>query len=67
MKTAALITRVLLGLIYFVFGLNFFFKFTPVPEMGKDGNAFLHALISTGYFFQFLKIVGGRRRIFLTD
>lgn len=57
MKITALIARILLGLIYFIFGLNFFFNFVPIPQMGKEGDVFLKSLITSGYFFQFLKII----------
>ena len=52
------ITRILLGLIYFVFGLNFFFHFIPAgpaPE-GKAG-AFMGGLFQSGYIFPFIKVI----------
>jgi uncharacterized membrane protein YphA (DoxX/SURF4 family) len=48
--------RMLLGLIFFVFGLNGFFHFIPQPSMsGPPGNV-LGALVATGYFFPLLKL-----------
>ncbi|TAG59391.1 MAG: DoxX family membrane protein [Cytophagales bacterium] len=62
MKTVVLVSRMLLGVIFFVFGLNAFFPFIPVPPLqGMAGN-FVGALVQSGYFFPFLKTletVGG--------
>lgn len=49
--------RVLLGLIYFVFGLNGFFNFIPVPPMPEHVEAFMGALFKTGYMFPMIKTV----------
>jgi hypothetical protein len=59
MKTAVLITRILLGLIYVVFGLNYFFPFIPMkePAMSKEAIAFSSGLFGSGYFFPFLKVL----------
>ncbi|MEO9885615.1 MAG: DoxX family protein [Balneola sp.] len=57
MKHLPTIARYLLGLIFFVFGLNGFLQFLPQPELGADAGAFMGALAATGYFFPFLKIV----------
>ena len=47
----------LLGLFFFVFGLNGFFEFLPMPELSPEGGAYLGALADTGYFLTVLKIV----------
>lgn len=47
--------RVLLGLIFFVFGLNGFLNFMPVPPPPPAGGAFLGALAATGYMFPLIK------------
>ena len=47
--------RLLLGAIFFVFGLNGFFGFLPQPEVTPEGGAFLGALAATGYLFPLLK------------
>jgi putative oxidoreductase len=50
------ITRVLLGLIFFVFGLNGFLNFIPVPPDLPEGlKAFTGGLMASRYFFPFLK------------
>lgn len=61
MKIAVLIARVLLGLIFLVFGLNFFFHFSflnmPQPAMSKEATAFSGGLWGSGYFFQYMKVI----------
>lgn len=47
--------RIVLGLIYFVFGLNGYFHFIPVPPMPEGAGAFLGALFGTPYFIHLLK------------
>jgi uncharacterized membrane protein YphA (DoxX/SURF4 family) len=47
--------RVVLGLIFFVFGLNGFLHFIPQPPMSGPPENFLGALIATGYLFPLLK------------
>jgi len=67
MRIAVLITRTLLGLIYIVFGLNFFFHFLnmPVPVMSKAAADFSGGLFGAGYFFPFLKVLEIVSGIFL--
>lgn len=59
MKIAVLITRTLLGLIFFLFGINFFYHFIPMqaPPMSDKAMAFQGGLFGSGYFFQFLKVI----------
>jgi uncharacterized membrane protein YphA (DoxX/SURF4 family) len=47
--------RILLGLIFFVFGLNGFFHFLPQPPMSGPPAEFGAALFATGYMFPLLK------------
>jgi putative oxidoreductase len=56
MKLASTISRYFLGLIFFVFGLNGFLNFIPVPtDLPEHVIAFMTALNATGYFFPLLK------------
>ena len=64
MKHASTIAGVLLGLLFIVFGLNFFLKFIPMPPGPPKGSLpalFFGALIPTGYFafVKVLEILGG--------
>ncbi len=62
MKYSVIVGRVLLGLVYFVFGLNGFFNFIPMPPMPEKAGAFMMGLAQSGYFFPFLKgteVIGG--------
>ncbi len=53
---AVVSTRIVLGLIYFVFGLNYFLNFLPMPPpSGGPSETFITGLFQSGYFFPFLK------------
>lgn len=53
---SAISARTVLGLIYFVFGLNFFLHFLPTPpSAGGVAEAFTGGLFQSGYFFPMLK------------
>ena len=52
-----MVAQALLGLVFFVFGLNGFFQFLPMPEMGEAAGAYFGGLAATGYFLPVLKIV----------
>lgn len=54
-RIAPTAARLLLGTIFFVFGLNGFFGFLPQPELTPEGGAFLGALAATGYMFPLIK------------
>ncbi len=49
------IARVLLGLIYFVFGLNGFISFLPTPPLPEAAMTFVGGLMSADYFLPLLK------------
>ena len=56
MKIATIIARVLLGLIFVVFGSNAFLHFIPMPPLpqGVTGE-YLHAFFASGYVY----VIGG--------
>lgn len=58
MKTTALISRLLLGFLYLVFGLDYFLHFIPYQPLhtGKAG-AFIAGLKGTGYFYPMQKVI----------
>lgn len=47
--------RIVLGIIFFVFGLNGFFNFIPTPPMPDNVMAFMGGLMAAPYFFPVLK------------
>ena len=64
MKHAPNIAGGLLGLLFVVFGLNFFLKFIPMPPGPPEGSPpalFMAALFPTGYLalVKLLEILGG--------
>jgi putative oxidoreductase len=62
MKYVIIIARVLLGLVFVVFGSNAFLHFLgPVPEMHGQAGAFITALMSSGYIYVIavLQLLGG--------
>lgn len=58
---AIVVARVMLGLIFVVFGLNGFFLFITPPGHTATGGAFINLLVATGfmYFEKSLEIIGG--------
>lgn len=64
MKHIPTIAGGLLGLLFVVFGLNFFLQFIPMPPGPPEGSPpalFMAALFPTGYltFIKILEITGG--------
>ncbi|MGD8376977.1 MAG: DoxX family protein [Acidobacteriota bacterium] len=47
--------QALLGLVFFVFGLNGFLGFLPLPELPEPAGRFLGALAETGYLLYLVK------------
>ncbi len=61
MKYAIIIARLLLGLVFVVFGSNAFLHFIPIPPMQGQAGAFIGALITSGYIYPIaiLQVGGG--------
>lgn len=58
MKIAALISRILLGFLYLVFGLDYFLHFIPYqPLHTGSAGAFIAGLKGTGYFYPMQKVI----------
>jgi uncharacterized membrane protein YphA (DoxX/SURF4 family) len=56
MKIKAIVgARILLGLVFVVFGLNGFLHFLPQPPMSGPPAEFFGALVATGYLIPLLK------------
>ncbi len=55
--------RLLLGLVFFVFGLNGFLNFIPAPpDMPEKAMKMMEAFMESGYFMQVVKgteVIGG--------
>jgi uncharacterized membrane protein YphA (DoxX/SURF4 family) len=47
--------RIVLGLLFTVFGLNYFLNLFPMPPAPPAGGTFLGALAATGYMFPLIK------------
>jgi uncharacterized membrane protein YphA (DoxX/SURF4 family) len=54
-RIAPTVARILLGLVFLVFGLNYFVPFLPTPPMEGPAAAFAGALFATGYMFPLIK------------
>ncbi len=61
MKIAVVIARVLLGLIFLIFGLNGFFHFIPMGTIPGDAGIFLGLLFKHGWvtFHSALYVIAG--------
>lgn len=63
MKIASTVVASLLGLIFIVFGLNFWLQFLPVPQppAGSPAAAFLGAMFTTGFLavVKAIEVLGG--------
>jgi putative oxidoreductase len=57
--------RILLGLIFFVFGFGYFFMKMPPMDTTTPMGKFASGLLATGYFFPFLKGVEGTMGLLL--
>ena len=62
MKIATTIARVLLGLIFMVFGLNAFLHFLPMPPLPQNlAGEYLQVFFASGYVYIIggLQVIGG--------
>ena len=66
MKYVIIIVRILLGLMFAVFGSNAFLHFIPMPPMQGQAGAFIGALIGSGYIYAIaaLQVLGGLLLLF---
>jgi uncharacterized membrane protein YphA (DoxX/SURF4 family) len=56
MRLAVTAARVLLGVVFLVFGLNYFLGFIPQPPPGPAAGALLGAFVESGYLMTFIKV-----------
>ena len=62
MKTITTVIRILLGLIFTVFGLNGFLHFIPMQPLPQPAIDFFGALAATGYMIRLIffdQLIGG--------
>ena len=61
MKIATIIVRVLLGLMFTVFGSNAFLQFMPMPELTGYPAQFIGSMAASGYLYAIgaLEVLGG--------
>ena len=61
MKIAVLIARILLGLVFVVFGLNFYFPFMPAQLPPGDAGTLMGLMFHHGWFtfIGLLYVIGG--------
>src|ERR1700751_4685923 len=66
MKIVVLIARVLLGLMFILFGLNGFLNFLPAPPLTGVSGAFLGALMASHYVYLVcaVQLLGGLSVLF---
>lgn len=58
MKITVLVSRMLLGFLYLVFGLDYFLHFIPYQPLHTGAaGAFIAGLKGTGYFYPMQKII----------
>ena len=56
MKIATIVARILLGLIFVVFGSNAFLHFIPMPPLPQGvAGEYFHAFLASGYVY----VIGG--------
>ena len=57
MNKITLASRILLGFMLIVFGLNKFLNFMPMPEMAEPAQQFMGALVQSGYIMMIVAII----------
>jgi len=65
MQKVVMVARLLLGLVFAVFGLNVFVPFLPAPEMSETAGSFYGALLGSGYLVPLLGVTKLTAGIFL--
>ena len=60
-KIATIVARILLGLVFVIFGSNAFLHFIPIPPMSGPAGQFIGSMYTTGYLqaVASLQVIGG--------
>jgi putative oxidoreductase len=57
MKIAVIIVRTLIGLLFLVSAIGFFFNLMPKPALGEGAMAFVMGLGASGYLMPLVKVI----------
>lgn len=57
MKVAVIIVRVLMGILFLISVIGFFFKLMPEPELNGNAQRFVIGLDASGYLLPLVKVV----------
>ena len=57
MNKASTAARIIFGLLWVVFGVNFFLHFIPQPPPPEEGMKFLSGLMANPLFFPLMKVI----------
>jgi putative oxidoreductase len=55
MKITVTIVRIVMGLLFLVSSLGYFFKFLPQPELSEPARTFITGLFASGYMMPIVK------------
>ena len=51
------VLRIIMGLIFVIFGINKFTNFMPAPELTESAGSFIGAIIGTGYMWEVMAVI----------
>jgi putative oxidoreductase len=57
MKIAVIIVRTLVGLLFLVSAIGYFFKLMPQPQLGEGAMTFVMGLGASGYIMPVVKVI----------
>lgn len=52
-----MVLRILMGLIFLVFGANKFGSFLPNPELGEEAGSLIGAIINSGFMWEVMGVI----------
>jgi uncharacterized membrane protein YphA (DoxX/SURF4 family) len=57
MKVAVIIVRIVMGLLFLVSAIGFFFNLMPQPELSGNAQLFIGGMAASVYLFPLLKVI----------